>query len=336
MSSDAGPSHRATGPLIGVRLPTLDIERPSSGGLRSLAQRAEELGFHSLWCLDHLLPSRYVFDSATWDPMTTIPFLAGCTQRIKLGTSILVVPLRHRLWLLKQLGTLCALAGERILLGVGVGYDEREFIAAGADRRTRGRALDDVLAVLADARRDGFLTYEGYPVSPPPTSFAAILAGGGGSLTVEDGDQPVRMSDRVLDRIARADGWLARSSAPTDVLADDRRAIAARRVELGLEPDFTVVRATFLHISLASRREDALTEQVEALRRLGWQGTSEDFAGIYPCGTVAEIVARLQSDVASGVGNFILHPLGDAEVQLERLAQHVVPALRHPSGYSNV
>jgi alkanesulfonate monooxygenase SsuD/methylene tetrahydromethanopterin reductase-like flavin-dependent oxidoreductase (luciferase family) len=134
-----------------MRSPTLDVERPNSRALRSLAQRAEAIGFDSLWCLDHLLPSRFVFDSGTWDPLTTIPFLAGCTERIKLGTSVLVVPLRHRLWLPKQLGTLSALAGERVMLGVGVGYDEREFAAAGADRRTRGRALDDVLEALAVA-----------------------------------------------------------------------------------------------------------------------------------------------------------------------------------------
>jgi alkanesulfonate monooxygenase SsuD/methylene tetrahydromethanopterin reductase-like flavin-dependent oxidoreductase (luciferase family) len=328
VSRPAEDPHQASGSLIGVRLPTLDAERPSSRELRSLAQRAEELGFDSLWCLDHLLPSRHVFDSATWDPLTTIPFVAGCTDRIKLGTSVLVVPLRHRLWLLKQLGTLSALAGERMLLGVGVGYDEREFAAAGADRRTRGRALDDVLGALTAARRDGFLTYGGYLVSPPPSSWGAILVGGGGSLTVEDGDEPVRMSDRVLSRIARSDGWLARSSSPTSLVDDDRRAIAARRVELGLEPDFTLVRAAFLHVSLAARREHALAEQVGAMRALGWEGTAEHFADIYPAGTIAEIVERLRSDVAAGVGHFILHPVGDAAEQLERLARHIVPALR--------
>jgi alkanesulfonate monooxygenase SsuD/methylene tetrahydromethanopterin reductase-like flavin-dependent oxidoreductase (luciferase family) len=323
-----GDTRRARGPLVGVRLPTLDAERPSSRALRSLARRAEELGFDSLWCLDHLLPSRYVFDSATWDPMTTIPFLAGCTERIKLGTSVLVVPLRHRLWLLKQLGTLSALCGDRMLLGVGVGYDEREFAAAGVDRRTRGRALDDVLEALKSARRDGFLTYDGYPVSPPPCSWGAILAGGGGSLTVEDGDEPVRMSDRVLSRIARADGWLARSSSPTSVVDDDRHAIAARRVELGLEPDFALVRATFLHVSLAARRQDALAEQVRAMRALGWEGSAGDYANIYPAGTVGDIVERLRSDVAIGVGHFIMHPVGDPADQLERLARHILPALR--------
>ncbi|OBI44064.1 LLM class flavin-dependent oxidoreductase [Mycobacterium sp. E796] len=328
MSRLAGGSHPVGVPSIGVRLPTLDAENPTGRGLRSLAQRAEQLGFDSLWLLDHLLPSRYVFDSATYDPMTTIPFLAGCTQRIKLGTSVLVVPLRHRLWLLKQLGTLSALAGERILLGVGVGYDEREFTAAGADRRMRGRALDDVLEALTAARRDGFLTYDGYPVSPPPCSWGAILAGGGGSLTVEDGDEPVRMSERVLTRIARADGWLARSSSPTSVLDDDRQAIAARRDELGLDPHFTLVRATFVHVSLATHREDALAEQVSAMRLLGWEGTAADFAGIYPAGTIAEIAEWLKSDVAIGVDHFILHPVGDASEQLERLAQHIMPALR--------
>ncbi len=328
MSCFAADSHGVRKPLVGVRLPTLDVEGPSSRRLRSLAQRAEELGFDSLWCLDHLLPSKYVFNSATWDPLTTIPFLAGCTERIKLGTSVLVVPLRHRLWLLKQLGTLSALAGERMLLGVGVGYDEREFAAAGADRRRRGRALDDVLGALTAARRDGFLTYDGYPVSPPPCSWGAILAGGGGSLTVEDGDEPVRMSERVLSRIARADGWLARSSSPSSVVNHDRQAIAARRAELGLQPDFTLVRATFLHVSLAARYEDALAEQVRAMRALGWEGTAEDFADIYPAGTIAQVVERLRSDVAIGVDHFILHPVGDAAGQLECLAQHIMPALR--------
>lgn len=264
-------SHRVR-PLIGMRSPTLDVERPNSRALRSLAQRAEAIGFDSLWCLDHLLPSRFVFDSGTWDPLTTIPFLAGCTERIKLGTSVLVVPLRHRLWLPKQLGTLSALAGERVMLGVGVGYDEREFAAAGADRRTRGRALDDVLEALA--------------VAAARRLADAILVGGGGSLTVEDGAEPVRMSDRVLSRIARADGWLARSSSPTGVVDGDRSAIADRRVQFGLDRSFTLVRATFLHVSIAPRSEDALAEQVAAMRALGWEGSETDFAGIHPSGTI--------------------------------------------------
>ncbi len=64
------------------------------------------------------------------------------------------------------------------------------------------------------------------------------------------------------------------------------------------------------------------------MRALGWSGTADDFARTYPAGTIAEIIERLRSDVAIGVGHFILHPVGDAAVQLERLAEHIVPALR--------
>jgi alkanesulfonate monooxygenase SsuD/methylene tetrahydromethanopterin reductase-like flavin-dependent oxidoreductase (luciferase family) len=311
-------------PSIGIRLPTLDTQRPSGKELKALAIRAEALSFDSLWFVDHLLIAEHMLGATSWDPLVALPYIAGCTDRIQLGTSVMIAPLRHQLWLLKQLGTISGAVGERVLLGLGVGYDEREFAAAEVDRSTRGQRLDAVLDALAMARRDGVLSVRGVPVSPAPSCWAAVLVGGGGSSRVEDSGGQVRMTEKVLTRIARADGWVARSSAPPDMMRADQDAIRARRRELALPDEFRTVRATFLHLSTAGDAERALTEQTQAMTASGWTGTPQALRNAYPTGTIDEIVEWLRSEVASGVDHLILHPVGNVAEQIELLGEHVL------------
>jgi hypothetical protein len=161
----------------------------------------------------------------------------------------------------------------------------------------------------------------------PTAAGAVVLSGGGSSATVTDGAEPVRMTDRVLSRIARADGWIVRSSAPPTLIGGDRDAVVARRTRLGESAPFAIVRATFVHVSLAPDTETALHEQVRAMSALGWTGTTDELRAAYPTGTCDEIVQRLRSELG-GVAHVILHPVGDAEEQAERIGAYLMPSLR--------
>ena len=115
------------------------------------ARAAEEAGIDDLWVADHLaLPpeesegsdGRYV------EPLATLAFLSGITQRVALAVGVLVVPYRPALLTAKWIASLQELSGERLILGVGVGWLDKEFRALGVDPRRRGAITDATLAFL--------------------------------------------------------------------------------------------------------------------------------------------------------------------------------------------
>ncbi len=115
------------------------------------ALAAETLGFESIWITDHIaIPpdddegsgGRYL------DTLTTLAWLAGLTTQIKLGSGVLILPYRAALPTAKQVATVQELSGNRLVLGVGIGWMEAEFRALGVDRHARGRISDETLAFL--------------------------------------------------------------------------------------------------------------------------------------------------------------------------------------------
>ncbi|MEI8406364.1 MULTISPECIES: LLM class flavin-dependent oxidoreductase [unclassified Kribbella] len=118
--------------------------------LTELAIAAEELGFGTAWLPDHLLPPGEFGPTygGVYEPLVTIGFLAARTTRIRLGTSVLVLPMRSPYVVAKQAATLHRLSGERVILGIGAGWDETEFAAVGASFSERGRRTDESLEII--------------------------------------------------------------------------------------------------------------------------------------------------------------------------------------------
>ena len=114
-----------------------------------VAKAAERLNYDSVWVSDHVLVNkdkpRY---GNIYEALTTLSYLAGMTEQLKLGTSVLVVPQRDARLIAKQVATLDNLSGGRVLLGVGVGWMEDEFANMGADFRKRGRHMNESLRVM--------------------------------------------------------------------------------------------------------------------------------------------------------------------------------------------
>ncbi|WP_329476943.1 LLM class flavin-dependent oxidoreductase [Kribbella sp. NBC_01484] len=120
--------------------------------LVELAVAAEELGYGTAWLPDHLLPpgefgSTY---GGVYEPLVTIGYLAARTTRIRFGTSVLVLPMRSPYVVAKQAATLHRLSGERLVLGIGAGWDATEFASVGATFEDRGRRTDESLAIIRD------------------------------------------------------------------------------------------------------------------------------------------------------------------------------------------
>src|SRR5262245_56802983 len=113
---------------VGVFLPTFCGPEGRKGeAITSFARRAEELGFDSLWATDHLLHGSVFYDVAWLDPLLSLSYVAAVTRRVRLGTSILVIPTRYPLILAKDITTIAALSDDRFILGAGTGWDQREF-----------------------------------------------------------------------------------------------------------------------------------------------------------------------------------------------------------------
>ncbi len=314
-------------PAIGIRIPPQAVMTADGTRIAAIAAKIESYGFESVWTGDHLLRAEYMHGATTLEPLTLLTYLASATDKLLLGTSVLIVPLRSPVWLLKQLGSLSVLAADRVLLGVGSGWDAREFAAVGAAMEHRRDVMGRVLQVLYDVRRTGRAVWGEFEIEPAPTRLRSILVGGGASATVTERGEPVRLRETVANRIAQSDGWIIRSSATTEMVAADLGTINAHRERLGLSSTFSLTRATLLHIVPYVSRRAAVDDQVAAFRAHGWRGSREDFMARYPHGTPEDIISRLVTEARLGLTRLILEPVGELDDQLRLIAELLLPAL---------
>lgn len=176
---------------IGLGLPIAD---PTS--LPEWARRAEAAGFSTLGLLDRL-----VYDNP--EPLIALAMLAGATSRIRLQTEVLIAPLREPALLAKQAATLDAMSGGRFVLGLGVGGRADDHEAGGTDIRTRGRRLDQQLAVMRRLWSGDRFSDSCGPIGPAPVTPAGpeLLFGG--------------FRPAAIDRVGRWGGGLLAAAAPS-------------------------------------------------------------------------------------------------------------------------
>jgi probable F420-dependent oxidoreductase len=172
--------------------------------LAALAKTAEDLGYEAVWLPDHVLPPEpfgEVF-GGVYEPLVTLAYLAAATERVQLGTSVLIVPLREPYLLAKQAATVDRLSGRRLVLGVGAGGNEPEFAELGADFGRRGATLDEALALAEQLFATGRGPAGGH-FEPRPAGRIPIVVGGG--------------SKAALRRAARAgDQWMSAGLSPAE------------------------------------------------------------------------------------------------------------------------
>ena len=197
------------------------------------ARHAERLGYESLWTGEHMaLPDPQVPPSHRdpkhpfFDPIVGMTYLAAHTSSIRLGLGILILPQRHPVQLAKELATLDILSGGRLIVGVGVGYLEAEYRAAGVDFRTRAARCNEYLEALSTLWTDDppryhgrFVTIDGVDAHPRP------VTPGGPPLTVGG------HSDAALRRALKCgSGWIGFNQDPAGA-----RVLVARLHAIGAE-----------------------------------------------------------------------------------------------------
>jgi len=134
---------------LGVILPNYGKDA-SPAAIRRTAELAEELGFDSVWTTEHIIVGPEGIDpyGRVYDPLVTLGWIAGWTERIGLGTSIVLVPLHNPMHLAKEVATLQELSGGRFHLGVGMGWHQDEYAFMGVPFKGRGRRADEAIRLM--------------------------------------------------------------------------------------------------------------------------------------------------------------------------------------------
>ena len=321
-------------------LPTFLLDQTGTADrgaeVRAFARRAEALGFDSLWVTDHVVTAGQFYRVGWLDALITLAHVAAVTERVQLGTSILILPLRQPAVLAKEVATLHSLSGERYIFGVGTGWFAPELAACGVAKAERGRRTDEVLdATLAllggpDVSFHGrHYRLDGVTVEPHPTSLPPVWAAGGSQLDHATSPEKPVMHPNVLRRITAAAGWIARPTSPPDLIAADLGLIRAARAEAPL----TVAHENFVWIEESGTEagvRDAQQRRFGAVLsdRRPW----EYIDSVYLPGTIDVIQGKVQARIDAGVEYLMLHTLTADVDQLELIARHIVEPFRKATG----
>jgi alkanesulfonate monooxygenase len=322
---------------IGIVLPTFyggaySDHEPSLARLIQFGREVERLGFDGLWVIEHLVVAPPVYQTAWLEPLTVLSAMAAVTTRVRLGTSILVLPIRTPAILAKTAGTLDYISGGRVTLGMGVGWWDQEFEVCGIPKKARGRRMEEHLEVLHTLFAGPNATYQGptyafrnVTIEPRPIQKPRIpiwIAGGSAAGQAHTVYAP--KTEHVLRRIAKyGDGWISRAVTSVELMAKDWAEMLGYAKEFGREAS----EFTFAHINFVFLTSERDTSKDEARQRFSKISSLpfQDIVAEYMVGTKAEVLDRLDRLVDIGVRYFILWPTGFDYPLLEFLANVVLP-----------
>lgn len=252
--------------------------------LLDVARRADALGFDQVTIGEHVLLTREVAtrggqswhnETASWpDPLVTLAAIAGVTERLRVCTSIYIVPLRPAAAVAKMVATVDAISGGRLTLGVGAGWQRREFAALGVPFEERFRRLEDTLRACK-------VLWTQAPASfhSPTVNFEEVWCL---PQPVQSGGPPILMAGEPGPRLHRrvaelADGWIVRTDSigrTGDPDAELRKTIDAVRtafVAAGRDPARLLFQVSGYAVRDAAGRIDhaASFDRVRALWGMG-------------------------------------------------------------------
>ncbi len=240
---------------------------------KRIAQHAEALGFDSLWVGEHVVlpdpreaPSPAPPDFAMLHPSTALAYIAGVTERVKLGTGIVLIAQRNPLVLAKEMASLDVVSGGRLLLGIGAGYLHQEFAALGVPFRERGARTDEYVTIMRTLWNEErpsfagrFYRFDNIQAMPRPVQSGGppIIVGGA--------------SDAALKRAADyAQGWygFAMDLAQTAAVLARLRGFGGAHLDISITPSVAVTADTVARYGeLGVHRLIALMPQDEARAR---------------------------------------------------------------------
>lgn len=300
-------------------------------------QLCERLGYHSVWGNDHITTQAYVREKHGgktpnfYEPLITLAMCAQATERIKLGTALLVLPMREPVYLAKQVATLDRLSGGRFILGVGLGAYREEFTAMAQRLKgaRRGDMMDEAIEAFlkligeASASHSGrYFEFKDIELAPKPLQDPYPLWIGGHNMA-------------MVERAARhGQGWLpgwrpfAEIEARARALKDRTEALGRPRNAVHIAPQFSMLLARTDAEAEAKYMQSGLVAHRISLNYTGRDLTQQVTANLV--GSPATVIAKIERLRAIGVDHCCalmipVDTVAEMNDQIEWFAADVMP-----------
>jgi alkanesulfonate monooxygenase len=288
------------------------------------ANKAEELGYFSIWVWDHiLLGSKSVFP--VYDSLTMLTAVAATTKRVRLGTGILVLSIRNPVVLSKQVATLDNLSEGRVTLGVAAGWYEREFQACGYPFDSRGRTLQTNVQVMKRLWTEnnvsgtyGQYTFRNVTMEPKPVQKPHPPLWMGGYV------------DTVLRRVGKlSDGWISYFYTPESFGRSWRQVLES--VKAAGRATNTFGNCDMIPIRMGTSSTDAKRVANEYItKHCDLPAWSEATPNSAITGTPKDCAERIERFSEAGVQELVLVPavanLDEIDEQVERFGKELLPS----------
>jgi probable F420-dependent oxidoreductase len=291
-----------------VEFPSVAYREGPTAMIR-MAKAIEKIGYDRIDIFDHVVmgyniegrePVRYPAKMPIMEALVTLGMIAGVTERIGLGTEVLVLPQRDPVLVAKQISTLDTISGGRMRLGAGIGWQPAEYEALGFNYRNRGKRMDEAIGILrkcwADERIDhngDHYFMEAIAMEPKPPQ--------GGGLPIWIGGN----SDPALRRVGKlGDGWLGSQVTDADMAARSINLIRESAVTAGRDAEAIGLQAM---IAPPPRAGDdaakgfysdhaAVADRAAALQQMGFGSVALNATAIFQSGarSVTAMTEQLQ------------------------------------------
>lgn len=293
---------------FGFALPHRSPDPIDVGAVRQVAQRADELGFRDLWVTENTLDHVFCLDS-----MAALTYAAAVTTRIRLGVSVMVLPLHHPVHVAHQIATLDYLSNGRAILGAGLGRDSY-YAEFQIPRERRVRRFRECIDVIKALWTESEVDYNG-----------SIFQLHGAVMTLKPVQRPrppIWLGGNHPDAIRRAvniaDGWMGSGASSLEAFARSVATVKSELDKAGRDPaTFPISKRVFL--SVHDRTDVAHAELQRWFSTVYQRTNGADVLGLH--GTPTQLRAGIEALIATGANHLLLNPVCRHAEQLEVLAE---------------
>jgi probable F420-dependent oxidoreductase len=304
-------------PRFAIAIPqVLDQPAADTARLKAFLARAEALGYESAWVMEQILGR-----APALEPVTFLSYAAAVTTRLRLGVSVLIMPLRNPVQVAKSLATLDQLSGGRLNAGVGLGGNTRIYPAFGLSAEGRTRRFAEGIRLMKRLWTEERVSYDG--------EFWKLDSAAMEPKPIQKPHPPLWFGARQPGALKRAvelgDGWMGAGSSSTADFKEQAVRLRGFLAEARRDPStFTVAKRVYLAVD---------PDKTRALGRLRkwfdvFYGNAEMADRVAIVGEAQECVEGLREVRAGGAELILLNPVFEEERYLELLAGEIIPAVR--------
>ena len=300
----------------GVAIPQVFLDEPTDMALvSSWAKKAEDLGYDSLWVQEGIVGSVPILE-----PVTLLSYVAAITDRVRLGTSVMVAPLRNPVQLAKSLSSLDHISRGRLTVGLGLGGNRDDVVPFGISPEQRVRRFVEIVDVMKALWTESEVQF--------PGEFWQLVGTHMEPKPVQKPHPPIwfgaRQPQALRRAVRHADGWMGAGSSSTEQFVSSFGQVEMYLEESGRDPS-TFAISKRVYVALDNNEERAETRLREWFGRR--YGNAEMASEVSVWGSADRCIEELAKVTSAGAEMVLLNTAFDDIEQLEALAQDVIPHL---------